>query len=189
MKLLFVILSLVSLSTFANEIIKISDGSVAKCDTKVDVLKYRAQSIYRPLSFEFRNGAADVTVEFLKCVQEGEAFKFVRDTNISERTVTFEAGPMSRDGQTVRIEREKFTLVAFRSDTVRIHSKNELTSNGDNTYSASLPLKVANLQESRDGEKFFEMTVSNKMVMIDEATNRVIDSRIDFLGSYRMTVK
>lgn len=189
MRTLLVTLMLTSFSSFATEIIKVSDGSVAKCESKIDVYRYRASMIYRPLSFKIVDGNAEVKVEFLKCIQDGETFRMVQDKNIFERIVVIEPGPFSREQKTIRIEREKFSLIAYRSEDVRLLAKNALSYNGDNTFSATLPLEMSDLQVNRNGQRFFEMTVSHKMKMIDAATNREIDSRVDFLGSYRMVIK
>ncbi len=189
MKALLATLMLMSFSSFATEIIKVSDGSVAKCESNVDVYRYRAEMIYRPLDFKVVNGNAKVKIEFYKCIQENGEFKFVLDKDIENRTVVIEPGPFSRETTTIRIQREKFSVVAYRSDDTRMLSKNELISNGNHTYSATLPLNLADLQVNRSGQRYFEMTVSFKMTMFDAATNRPIDSRIDFLGTYRMVIK
>lgn len=187
MKSLIAALILLSFSSFASEILKVSDGSVALCESKVDVYRYRAGLVYRPLGFKVIDGNAEVTVEFLKCVQEGDTFKFVTDKNISSRTIVVETA--SREQRTIRIEREKFALVAYRSNDIRLLSRTELADNGNHTYTATLPLVLSDLQVNRDGKRFFEMSLSHKIKLVDDETNRVIDARTDFLGTYRMVIK
>lgn len=184
-----ILFSLLSLNTFANEIIKVSDGSVAKCDNKVDVYRYRASLVYRPIDFTYADGKAQVKVEFLRCIQDGETFGFVEDKNIFQRTVVIEPGPFSRETMTIRIEREKFNVVGYRSDDTRLLTKGELQAGRNNKFTATLPIVLGDLQVNRNGDRYFEMTISSKMSMYDAATDRKIDARMDFMGTYRMIVK
>ncbi len=183
------LLSLLSLNVFANEIIQGSDGSIAKCESKVDVYRYRVNMVYRPLEFKVVDGNAKIKMEFLKCVNDNGVFKFILDKDIATRTVVIEPGPFSTETTTIRIDREKFAVVAYRSDDTRMLSKNDLVSNGDHSYSVTLPLVMGDLQVNRAGQRYFDMSVSFKMTMFDAATNRPIDSRVDFLGTYRMVIR
>lgn len=187
MKLILVSLFL-SFSAFSNDIVKVSDGSVALCKSKVDVLRYETSAVYRPLSFVRGEEDATLTVEFLRCVQEGSEFKFIRDTSLEGRVVKVMAGPFSREDMTIEIKRSEVAGVTF-SSRGRVYNRNEMKKNGNNTYSQTMPLEMANFEVNRNGDRFFDMTVSYKVKMTDVATGKVIDSKLEHLGSFRVFVK
>ncbi len=188
MKLLLASLMLASFSAFANDIIKVTDGSVALCKSKADVMRYQTSGIYRPVSFVRGDETATLTVEFLRCVQKGDSFVFVRDNNLEGRVVTVEAGPFSREAITVEVKRSDVSGVMFASSG-RVYNRNEMKKNVDNTYTQKMPVDSANFEVNRNGDRFFEMTVAYKMKVTNQATGVVIDSKEEFLGSYRVYVK
>lgn len=187
MKFILVAL-LMSFSAFANDIIKITDGSIAHCKSKVDVLRYQTSAIYRPLSFVRGNDSATLTVEFLRCVQSGDEFKFVRDTNLENRIVKVEAGPFSREDMTMKVERSEIAGVTF-SSRGRVYNRNEMKKNANNTYTQTMPMERDNFEMDRNGNRFFEMAVSYKVKISDAVTCRVLDSKLEHLGSFRVYVK
>lgn len=187
MKFMIVAL-LVSFSAFANDIIKVTDGSIALCKTKVDVLRYQTSAIYRPLSFVRGDDSATLTVEFLRCVQSGEEFKFVRDTSLESRVVKIAAGPFSREDMTMKIERSEVAGVTFSSGG-RVYNRNEMKKNWNNTYTQKMPLDRDSFEVDRNGNRFFEMAVSYKVKVINAVTGVIIDSKLEHLGSYRVYVK
>ena len=65
MRFIFVAL-LMSFSAFANDIVKVTDGTTALCNSKADVLRYQTSGIYRPLSFVSGDDSATLTLEFLR---------------------------------------------------------------------------------------------------------------------------
>lgn len=188
MRLLLAILMLASFSAFANDIVKITDGSVALCKTKADVMRYQTSGIYRPVSFVRGEETATLTVEFLRCVQVGDSFKFVRDNSLEKRVVTIKAGPFSREDLTVEVKRSEVTGVAFASSG-RVYNRNEMKKNADSTYTQKMPVEVANFETNRNGDRFFEMTVAYKVKITNQATGAVVDSKMEYLGSYRVYVK
>lgn len=188
MRLLLASLFFVSFSAFANDIIRVTDGSAAYCKTKADVLRYQSYGVYRPLKFERTDDEVKLTVEFLRCVKKGENYGFVRDTNFEERTLTIEAGPFSREETKVSIDRSEVSAVAFSSQG-RVYHRATLEKNADNTYSQSMPVEMANFEADRNGEHFFEMAVSYKVKVTNQASGQVIDQKLEYLGAYRIYVK
>ncbi|MES2525503.1 MAG: hypothetical protein V4598_00385 [Bdellovibrionota bacterium] len=188
MRLLLASLMLVSFSAFANDIVKVTDGSVALCKTKVDVMRYATSGIYRPVSFVRTEDSATLTVEFLRCVQQGDSFAFVRDNSLEKRIVTVKAGPFSREDITVEVKRNDVTGVAFASSG-RVYNRGDMKKNADNTYTQKMPIESANFEVNRNGDRFFEMTVAYKVKITNQATGAVLDSKLEHLGSYRIYVK
>lgn len=188
MRLVLASIFLLSFSAFANDIIKVTDGGAAYCKTKADVLRYQTSGVYRPLKFVRTEDEATVTVEFLRCVQKGEKFLFVRDDSFEGRQVNVLPGPFSRQAMTVSVERKDIAAVTF-SSRGRVFSRGEMKRNADHTYSQTMPIELATFEANRNGEHFFEMTVSYQVKVTDELTGVVIDSKTEFLGSYRVYVK
>ncbi len=187
MKFFFVAL-LMSFSVFANDIIKVTDGSVALCKSKADVLRYQTSAVYRPLSFVRGEETATLTVEFLRCVQSGEEFRFVRDTSLESRIVIVKAGPFSREDMTIEVKRSEVSGVTFSSGG-RVYNRNEMKKNSNNTYTQTMPINRTDFETDRNGDRFFEMTVSYKVKVTNAATGIVIDSKLEHLGSYKVYVK
>lgn len=188
MKLILVAFLLVSFSSFANDIIKVVDGTAAFCKTKADVLRFQSYGMYRPVKFERSNDSATLTVEFLRCVQDGEDFKFVRDDRFEGRVLTLEAGPFNREGRKVSIERSDIAAVTFSSNG-RIYNRGEMKKHADNTYSQTMPIELTNFEADRNGDHFFEMSVSYKVKVTDKETGAVIDSKLEYLGAYRVYLR
>jgi hypothetical protein len=186
---IFFLLTFISLSAFAGEIIKVSDGSVAECKTSVDFNRYNGTVIYRPLNMDFSEGKAQVNVEFLKCVENNGNYGFVRDGDVFETVVTYQPGPFECDVRVVRIKRELFSVLALGSDETRHIANGELKSLRSGIFSATLPLERSSLEVNRNGNRYFDMVIAYKVKIIDVSTNKVIDSKIDYLGSYRMIIK
>lgn len=187
MRFIFVAL-LMSFSAYANDILKVTDGAAAYCKSKADVLRYQTSGVYRPLSFVRSDDSATITVEFLRCVQSGDDFRFVRDNNVEYRTVTVNAGPFNRSDMTVNVKRTEITGVTF-SSAGRIHNRSEMKKNSNGTYTQTMPVEMANFEVNRNGDRFFEMTVSYKVEVTDAVTGKVIDSKLEYLGSFRVYVK
>lgn len=186
MRSLLASLLFVSFSAFGNDIIKIIDGSSAVCKTKADVFRYQASGVYRPVSFERGTDAVVVTVEFLRCIEREGEFKFVRDDKFENRVVSIQSGPFSRENLNVEIKRSEIGGVSY-STRGRIYSQSPMRKNADNTYSQKIPGGMENLEA--DGDDFFEFTVSYKEKVINQATDEIIDSKQEYLGSYRIYVK
>jgi hypothetical protein len=188
MRVLFASLLFVSLAASANDILKVTDGSVALCKNKVDVLSYRTSLVYRPLSFVRGEEVATLKIEFLRCVQKGSKFFFERDRSVTQREVKIEPGPFSPEETTVRIERSELDLTVFQT-TARVLSRTSLKRNADHTYSAQIPIEMTSYETDVNGESFFEMNVSSKMKVVDLLSERMLDSKTEWLGSYRVFLK
>lgn len=187
MKFIFVALFM-SFPVFANDIVKVTDGAAAYCKTKADVLRYQTSGIYRPLSFVRGDETATLTVEFLRCVQSGDDFKFILDTSLESRTVTVKAGPFSREDVTLEVKRSEISGVTFSSGG-RVYNRSEMKKNANDTYTQTMPVEMANFEVNRNGDRFFEMTVAYKLKVTDVATGKVVDSKLEHLGSFRVYVK
>ena len=187
MKFIFVALFM-SFSAFANDIINIADGSAAVCKSKADVLRYETSAVYRPVSFVRGEETATLTVEFLRCVQSGDDFKFVRDDKVERRKVTVKAGPFSTQDMTVEIKRTEIAGVSYSSKG-RVYNRSEMKKNSNDTYSQTMPIELTNFEANRNGDRFFEMTVSFKVKVTDVETGKVIDSKLEHLGSFKIFVK
>ena len=188
MRFLLAFLLLTSFGAFANDIIKVVDGSAAFCKSKADVLRYQSYGVYRPLKFVRNADSATLTVEFLRCVKNGEDFMFVRDDRFENRVLTIEAGPFSREGMKVEITRSDVAAVTFNTNG-RVYQHAHLKKHADNTYSQTLPIERTNYETNRNGEHFLEMSVSYKVKVTDQNTGKVIDEKVEYLGSYRVYVR
>lgn len=188
MRLALASILLVSLSAFGNDIIKVTDGSSAYCKSKADVLRYETSAVYRPVSFTRGNDESKLTVEFLRCVQKGENFLFVRDTQIEKRLVKVLPGPFNPKPMNVLLERSGFGAVTYSSKG-KVYFRGELKKNADQTWSQTIPVEMANYEVNTRGDYFFELSLSFKSVVKDADTGKIIDARQDWMGSYRVYVK
>ncbi len=89
---------------------------------------------------------------------------------------------------TVKIERREVTGVLFNS-LGHVYTRGNLQKNNDHTYTQNLTINRSEFEVNRSGERFFELTVSFKLKITNEATGRVIDSGLEHLGSYRVFIK
>lgn len=188
MRTLLAALMFVSFSAMGGDIIRI-EGGRASCKTKADVLLYQTSAVYRPVNLAQHGETASLTVEFLRCVEQNGKFAFVRDRSFENHTVTVEPGPLHREELAVDVIRNDIQAVTFNTNGF-VLNRSEMQRNGDSTYSQTLPIgAMDSLETDRNGERFFEMAVSYKVMIKNRETGKIIDSKREYLGSYRVFVK
>lgn len=165
------------LSAHATEIIRITDGATAKCESRVDEMRYKTSFIYRPLSaVRLNQQEALLSLQFLKCSQEQRGgFAFSAETELRSRTVVLERGPFRDQDMTVTIERKDLNVVIY-NEQGQILDTAPLKKVSPDTYTAVIKLKEDNLL----------FNIHSRVKVTNEDTGTVIDSGRDISGSYRI---
>lgn len=183
--LLALALLLTSAASFASDLIKLQDGSVATCNSRVDVNRHMFSSVYRPLKFTKTGDSAYIKVEFLRCVEsKNGTFGFERETQISSRTVS----PILNPDKKIEITRSLFQ-VTVTDAKYAIVDRQELTLVEDGVYEATFSTLTDAYENSPAGKKSVIMNVQSKFKMVDLDTAQVIDQGLQHLGGYRIVVK
>lgn len=168
------------LSAHATEILRITDGATAKCDSRADEMRYKTSFIYRPISAVRLNGQeALLSLQFLKCSQEERGgFAFSAETDLRSRTVVLERGPFRDQDMTVTVERNNLSVVVYNEEGHVFDSAPLKKISGD-TYTAVIKLEEDNLL----------FNIHSMVKVTNENTGAVIDSGRDISGSYRIKLK
>lgn len=174
-----------SFSGLASEIIKLQDGSIARCESKVDVARHNFSSVYRPLEFKHDGSVAFVKVEFLRCLEDKNGkFSFKRDTEIGARNVT----TALNTNRVYQVTRSKI-LVTVANGKGELADRQELTSIEDGIYSGHFSVIAKEYDDSPLGKKSLVMHVQSMRKIVDLDTAEVIDQGLEHLGAYRIIIK
>lgn len=179
---------LTSAQVMADSLIKTHDGTIATCQSKLDVETHAVGAIYRPVKIEQTESTAKITVEFLKCTSEKNQFKFVRDLSLEKRNskvTDFSTTDLSK--KEISMTRSNTSLLAFNGKGNLI-DKQVLKRNADGTYSVTINTQAAEYDNSPTGKKSFEIAVQSEFTLVD-STGSLIDTGFENLGSYRLIVK
>lgn len=190
MKSIAVSLALFCVSqSYATELIKTHDGSVASCKSKSDASRHALGGVYRPIKLEQISSTAKVTIEFLRCIDSNKQFGFVRDLSVERRTsmvTDFSTTDLSK--KEVSMERTNTVLLAFNGKGDLI-DRQAFIKNEDGTYTAKISTTALEYDNSPTGKKSFEIAVQSEFVLNDGITGENIDRGLENLGSYRLIVK
>lgn len=179
LKILFVLFALItSTSALSQEVIKMHDGSIVRCQNLVDVTQNLSRAIYRTLKTDIHEEGVVLTVEFLKCVQGLERYGFIRDDQFSERLVSFK-------NRTIKISRKTPIVIVTKNDS-RVIAQKELNRRGNNTYTAFLPVTKSMADRTSKGEYFIEYNIRMHETVKDVESGAIIDSGDKFLGTFRL---
>lgn len=175
---------LVSTQAFASDLVKTYDGTIATCQSNVDVESHAIGAIYRPVKLEKSDKTATITIEFLKCTKDG----FVRDLSVEKR-VTKVTDLSTRDLSKVEVsmQRSSTQLLAFNG-LGELIDRQALNRNEDGTYSAKINIDVLNLDDAPTGKKSLEVAVQS-VFELKNSKGELIDNGFENLGSYRLIVK
>lgn len=179
-----------SFSTLAvTDLIKTHDGSVVTCQSKADVARHALSGVYRPVKMNKAINSSDITIEFLKCVQSGNSFKFVRDYSFEQRaSKVTDFGTRDLSKRNIQISRSNITLLAYNGKGDLI-DRQTLEKNEDGTYSTSITTKALNYDNSPAGRSSFEISVQSQFTLDDLESGANIDRGLENLGSFRLVVK
>lgn len=179
---------MLSLSTgvMANDLIKMIDGGVARCESRVDVVRHNLSSVYRPLS-AVRNGEkVTLRLEFLRCVENkrNNTFGFEREPELMVRTVR----PLLSPDRELNVVRRDLSVVVMNGKGVKV-DKQELKEVGAGVYTVTVKTTAEEYDDSPLGKKSLELHVQSIMKITDADTGEVIDQGLEALGAYRIVVK
>lgn len=181
------LLLLASTSSFAGEIIKIIDGSSATCNNLVDYIQLQTSGAYRPLSYERVNGKSILTLEFLRCVETEDGFKFQRTTSLEGTYTTTILNRLGKTEREVIIERKEPSVVAYNGRG-RILAQSAALRNRGGVYVADLSFDENELESTFTGLRF-DFALYTMVVIKDKKTGKVIDSGKKFSGAYALIVR
>lgn len=189
-KLMAASLIALSFSTLAvTDLIKTHDGSVVTCKSKSDVSRHVLGGIYRPVKMNKALNSSDITIEFLRCTQSGDSFKFVRDHSFEQRaSKVTDFGTRDLSKRNIQISRSNITLLAYNGKGDLI-DRQTLEKNEDGTYSTSITTKALNYDNSPAGRSSFEISVQSQFTLDDLESGANIDRGLENLGSFRLVVK
>ncbi len=174
MKTFFAALLLsVTLASQATELVKLHDGSVAKCESRIDVARHGLSGVYRPLDITKNS----MNIEFLRCTEREGKFAFVRDFSFESRKVS----PLIAPERKLVVERRKVSLMLVNGKG-NLVDQQLLTKEADGIYSVEF-----NMISAKD--KPIEMFVQSRYKLIDAETGSVIDEGLESLGSFRLLAK
>lgn len=178
-------LVLLSFSSLASEIIKLQDGSVAVCESKVDVARHTFSSVYRPLEYKQDGATGYIKIEFLRCMEDKNGkFSFKRDTDLGVRTIN----PVLNPNQTLELTRSKL-MVTVTNGKSAVVDRQELTLVQDGIYTATFSVVSSEYDPSPAGKKSLLIHVQSLRKIIDLDTAEVLDQGLEHLGAYRIVIK
>ena len=185
MKLLLAafVLSLSSL-THANDLIKLLDGSVARCESRIDVARHNITGVYRPVSVVREGEMAEIRIEFLRCVESKTKFGFEREAEIEARSVR----PVMTPERELLVERSKISLVVMNGKGELV-DRQEMSKGLNGLYIVRVKTEGRDYDDSPEGKKSLEIHVQANYKITDTETGNVIDQGRDAYGSYRLIVK
>lgn len=150
------------------EIIKLHDGTVARCESKADVLQHSVSGVYRPVSVKGNK----IKIEILTCTESGEGFVFKRDGNFEDKTIRTMFGPE----RTLRVEHSAISVLVVNGDN-KLIDKRELIKGSDNLYSAEVRLI---------NHPFIEFHIQTLVKLSDAFSGEIIDQGVDSYGAFRI---
>lgn len=165
---LFAVALLFSTLTAQAEILKLHDGTVAKCESKADVLQHSVSGVYRPVSLIGNK----IKIEILTCRESGSGFRFKRDADFEDKTIRTIVGPE----RTLHVEHSALSILLVNGDS-KLIDKKELIKGKDNLYSAELNLS---------DDSFLEFHIQSQLKLSDAFSGEVIDQGVDSYGAFRI---
>lgn len=162
-----VIVLLTSLASQA-EIIKLHDGTVARCETKADVARHSISGVYRPVSVESNR----IVIEILTCKESKNGYVFKRDSNFEDKTIR----PIVSPERKLHIEHSALTVLIVNGDS-KLVDKKELIKGRDNLYSANF---------NPGNDDFIEFHIQTQIKLTDVDSGEIIDQGVDTYGAYRI---
>lgn len=181
------LLLLASTTVCAGEIIKIIDGSSASCKNLVDYIQLQTSGAYRPLSYDRVDGKSVLKLEFLRCVQTEEGFKFKRATSLEGTYTTTIRNRLGDEEREVVIERKEPTVVAYNTRG-RVLAQSAALRNRGGIYVADLDFDENELEATFTGLRF-DFALYTMVVIKDKKTGEIIDSGKKFSGAYALIVR
>lgn len=177
-----------SFQSFGSNLIKLHDGTLAKCDSRYDFFRHNLSGVYRPVRIERNEHTATITVEYLRCDIKAEGFGFTRDRHVEDRMVVLERGSMYSEDKVLRIQRNDLSLVAF-SHLGEVVDRRPLVKNADGTFTATISIFAQEYDNSPEGRKSIEISVQSLKSIDDYITGKNIDRGSESLGFYRLIIE
>jgi len=129
-----------SLYSFSTEVVKVRDGSVALCETKLDVLQSQISNFYSIQTIEKKvkeeNREVSILINFYQCIEIDGQFKMVKNENHSFSQYKF----YDKNIQRIDLKKE---LVVY-NETYELIEKLELNLRGA-TQEVKLVLNTSSL--------------------------------------------
>ncbi|MFP5386327.1 MAG: hypothetical protein ACLGHN_09635 [Bacteriovoracia bacterium] len=165
-------------------LIKLLDGTVARCNSKVDAARHEISGVYRPVALGSKGNRAVIKIEFLRCTEENDKFTFKRVIDFENHTIS----PLLSPDRRIQIENKNLELIVANGNG-KLVDRVSLKKGSDGLYSGSINLITTQYDNSPVGKKSLVIHIQSIMKITDADNGMIIDEGLRPYGSYRIVVK